>query len=271
MSQSKKIIAGAAVVLAVVGFIVCLIVALLSWTLNTSITRTLVQTAAAAERLLGTVDGGLTRMDAGLGEALSAVTTVEESVRSAGDTIVETDLAFLVLERTVGDTLVPRVASAQETATNLTATILAFNDTLEAANRMPFVEVPTLTTELQTAADGLEAARAEVEAMRAEMQTIKEQKVSRPVTFVTERTAPIAAGLDRALTAVDSTQAAIADRQARLVDLQERLPRLIDFISIAVTLVMAWLIAAQVYVFLRMVEYLTGRKLWVRAEKSAGG
>lgn len=266
MPTWKKIIAGAAVALAVVGVIVCLIVTLLSWSLNARITTSLVQAVAGAEQLLGVVDGGLTRVDTGLGEALSAVTTVEETVQSVGDTIIETDLAFLV-----GDTLFPRVVSARETTANLAATIVAFNETLEAANRMPFVDVPTLTDELQVAADGLETARSEVEAMRAEMQAIKEEKVSRPVTFVTNRTAPIADGLDRALTAVDNTQAGIAERQARLAALRERLPGLLDLISIAVTLVMIWLIAAQVYVFLRMVEYLTGRKLWVRAEKSAGG
>ncbi len=265
MSESRKIIAGAAVVLSVIGVITCLIVILLSWTLNASITRSLVQAVTGAEHLLGVVEGGLTRVDGGLGEALSVVTTVDETVRSAGDTIVETDLAFLVLERTVGDTLFPRVITAQEAATNLAGAIVAFNDTLEAANRMPFVEIPTLTNELQVAAEGLTAARSEVEAMRAEMQAIKEQKVGRPVTFVTSRTTPIAANLDRALTAVGSTQTAIVDRQARLADLRGRLPGLLNLISFLVTLVMIWLVAAQVYVFLRMVEYLTGRKLWVRA------
>lgn len=264
MSESRKIIAGAAVVLSVIGVITCLIVILLSWTLNASITRSLVQAVTGAEHLLGVVEGGLTRVDGGLGEALSVVTTVDETVRSAGDTIVETDLAFLVLERTVGDTLFPRVITAQEAATNLAGAIVAFNDTLEAANRMPFVEIPTLTNELQVAAEGLTAARSEVEAMRAEMQAIKEQKVGRPVTFVTSRTTPIAANLDRALTAVGSTQTAIVDRQARLADLRGRLPGLLNLISFLVTLVMIWLVAAQVYVFLRMVEYLTGRKLWVR-------
>ncbi len=265
MSESRKIIAGSAVVLSVIGVITCLIVILLSWTLNASITRSLVQAVTGAEHLLGVVEGGLTRVDGGLGEALSVVTTVDETVRSAGDTIVETDLAFLVLERTVGDTLFPRVITAQEAATNLAGAIVAFNDTLEAANRMPFVEIPTLTNELQVAAEGLTAARSEVEAMRAEMQAIKEQKVGRPVTFVTSRTTPIAANLDRALTAVGSTQTAIVDRQARLADLRGRLPGLLNLISFLVTLVMIWLVAAQVYVFLRMVEYLTGRKLWVRA------
>lgn len=271
MPTWKKIVAGAAVALAVVGVIACLIVTLLSWSLNARITTSLVQAVAGAEQLLGVVDGGLTRVDTGLGEALSAVTTVEETVQSVGDTIIETDLAFLVLERTVGDTLFPRVVSARETTANLAGTIVAFNETLEAANRMPFVDVPTLTDELQVAADGLEAARTQVEELRAKMQAIKEEKVSRPVTFVTDRTAPIADGLDRALTAVDNTQAGIAERQARLAALRERLPGLLDLISFVVTLVMIWLIAAQVYVFLRMVEYLTGRKLWVRAEKSAGG
>lgn len=265
MSDTKKIIAGAAVGLSVVGAVACLIAILLSWTLNASITRSLVQAVTGAEHLLGVVEGGLTRVDSGLGEARSAVVTVGETVQSVGDTIVDTDLAFLVLERTVGDTLFPRVITAQETATNLAGAIVAFNDTLEAANRMPFVEIPTLTNELQVAAEGLTAARSEVEAMRAEMQAIKEQKVGRPVTFVTSRTTPIAANLDRALTAVDSTQTAIVDRQARLADLRGRLPGLLNLISFLVTLVMIWLVAAQVYVFLRMVEYLTGRKLWVRA------
>lgn len=270
MPTLKKVLAVAAAVLAVVGVIACLVMLWFSWSLNTPVTESLVRIVTGAERVLAVVDRGLVRLDDGLETALGAVTKVEETVQSVGETIVETDLAFAVLERTVGDTLFPRLESASETLTTLRETVLAFNDALEAANRLPFFDVPTLTDELQTAADAVEDARTRVAEIRTEMQAIKEEQVSRPVTFVTDRTGPIADRLDTALDTVAATQSSIAARQVRLAALRERLPRLIDLISIAVTLIVVWLIAAQGYVFLRAAEYVMGRKLWAGPETPTG-
>lgn len=255
----KKIVAGVAAVLSTVGLIACLAVIILSWTLNARLTTSLTRLLDGAEQLLVTADTGLTRLDTGLTNALTAVTTVDETVRSAGQTLVDTNLAFALLDRTVGDTLFPRVTAAHETATALAETIVAINATLEAANGLPFVDLPTLSDELQSAANALEEARTRVAEIQAELRAIKEEKVSRPVTFITDRTTTISERLTQAQVTVNDTLASVSAGQAAVVGLRERLPRLLDWLSLLATLVALWLLAAQGYVLYRAFKHLRGR------------
>ncbi len=270
MPTFKRVLAVTAAVLAVLGILVCLVALWFSWSLNTPVTEALTRVTGGVIQIMTAADNGLTRVDEGLSTARGAAVTVEETAVSVGDTIVETDLAFAVLEATVGDTLFPRVASAREIAVALADTLVAVNETLEAANRLPFVDVPTLSTELAAAADQLAAAQQSIEETRAELRAIKEEKVARPVTFITDRTGPIIEKIDAAVASVQSAQARIAENLSRMATLQERLPRWIDLISLAATLVLLWLAAAQGYVLIRAIEYVRGRRFnWGQASDKA--
>lgn len=269
MFTFKRFLAGAAIILAALGIIICLVVLWFSWSLNTPVTDALVRVATAAERVLGVTDDGLTRIDDGLTTARGAIATVEETSQTVGETLVDTNLAFALLERTVGDTLFPRVVSAHETAVALTGTVVAFNDTLEAANRVPFVDVPTLTSELEAATLRLDGARTRVTEIQDNLRAVKEEKVSRPVTFITDRTTAIGEDLAAAQTAVGNTQAKIDATRTQIEAIRQRLPRWIDLISLAATLALLWLVAAQGYVLVRAIEYLRGRRFdWGRASKT---
>jgi hypothetical protein len=265
MPTWKRILAIVAAILATIGIIIGLLAIWFSWSYNTPVTESLVRYAEGAEHVLTAADDGLTRVNNGLGVALGAVRTVDETARTIGTTIVDTNLAFLVLERTVGDTLFPQVLAVRETLTSAVDTIVAFNETLEAVNRLPFVEVPTLSTELQTAAGRIDAARTRVDEIRTAIREIKEQKVARPVAFVTDRTGPIIENLDAAQSLVNSALAKIDVVLPQLSALRERLPRLIDLTSLGITLVSLWLIAAQGFVLVHAYEYLSGKKIdWER-------
>lgn len=264
----KRIIAGIAAALSAVGLLACLAAIILSWSLNARLTTDLTRLLNGAEQLLTTAETGLTRLDRGVTTALTAVTTVDDTVRGAGQTLVETSLIFTLLDRTVGDTLFPRITAAHETAVALADTIVGINATLEAANRLPFVEVPTISAELQTAASTLEGARARVAEIQAGLRAIKEEKVGRPVSFITDRTTPIIQSLATAQTTVSDTRARVGAGLAAVVSLRARLPRLLDWLSLAVTLVALWLLAAQGYVLLRAYEHLAGRPVdWSKLKR----
>jgi hypothetical protein len=172
----------------------------------------------------------------------------------------------------VGDTLFPRIVAAHETAQSIAGMLVGINDTLEAANRLPFVDVPTLTDELTAAADRLGAARQRVEEIQATLRTIKEERVARPVTFITDRTGPIITNLGEAEAVVVDTRARVDAALTRIAALKARLPRIIDLISITVTLVMLWLIAAQGFVLLHVYEYLSGKRVnWGRVLRRGNG
>jgi methyl-accepting chemotaxis protein len=270
METFKRALAVIGAILAVIGIIAGLLGIWFSWSYNTPVTESLVRIAEGAERVLSAAGDGLERVDNGLGLAAGAVQTLDETVRTAGETIVDTSLAFVVLERTVGDTLFPRLLAAQETVRSVTDTIVAFNQTLEAANNLPFLEVPTLTTELETAAGRLETARARVEEIQAAIRETKEEKVAQPVAFITDRTGPIIENLEGAQTTVQEGMARMDAALERLSTLRSRLPRLIDMVSITLTLALLWLVAAQGFVLVHAYEYLSGKRInWRRLKQRA--
>lgn len=271
MSTWKKIGLVLVILTATIGIILGMVTIWFAWAYNTPVTEGLTQAVVGTQRVLTAADNGLGTVNTGLRTALGAVTAIDVATRAAGDKIVETSFAFLILDRTVGDRLFPRVAAAQETVSALAATVIGINDTLEAANRLPFVDVPTLTTELEAVRDRLDTARGRVEELQTGIREIKEQKVSRPVSFVTDRTDRLMEELDDVLGRTATARARISITMTRLEMLERSLPRIIDLISIMIILVTAWLIGVQAYALIRAYERLAGKPInWDRLRPGQG-
>lgn len=260
MKIIKTILAVLAIFIAITGIILCAAGIVYSWTLNTPITNRLVRTVEAAERVLTVTSEGLDRVDGSLVEARSAVSTIDGAVRAVGETIVETDIAFEILDRTVGDTLFPKIVSAYETTRALAGTVLAINSTLEAANEIPFIEVPTLTGEIEAAEATLAEAQGQVNEIRTEIKEIKASAVGRPVEFVTTRTGALITGMDQASGSINTAQTQVNRSLALATQTRLNLPGVIDLVSIVVTLVLAWLIVTQLCVLIRSWRYLSQAK-----------
>ena len=167
MSTSRKIATVVVLQIAALGVILCASIIWASWAYNTRVTDSLVRVTAGTERALTAAERGMAMADRTLSTALGAVNTIDGATRAMGERIVETNLAFWLLERTVGETLFPRVLAAQETVTAVADTVIGINDALEAANRLPFVEVPTLSNELGIVGGRLAAVRTRVDEMQA--------------------------------------------------------------------------------------------------------
>lgn len=261
MQTFKTILAVIVVMLGVTGIILCGVGIWYSWSLNTPLTEGLTETLTTAESILTRADEGVERINSGIGVARQATSTIQGAVLAAGDTIVNTDIAFTVLERTVGDTLFPVIVEAAESSRAIAGTIIGINDALESANRLPFVEVPTLSDELNVVAAELTAARERVDEIRGEIQTAKETAVGRPVSAVTSRTEPLLERLDVAQATLREVNSRIDRTLAGLGLLRGRLPGLLDALSVVLTLVFLWLILAQGALTWQGWSYLRGRSV----------
>ena len=100
--------------IAILGIILSVLATWYAWSYNTPVTASLTRVVAGTERVLTAVDSGLRVVNSGLRTALGAVNTIDGATRSAGERIVDTNFAFLILERAVGDTLFPRIVAAQQ-------------------------------------------------------------------------------------------------------------------------------------------------------------
>ena len=245
METVKKILAGVVIAVSIIGIAICLAGIYFSWSFNTPVTQAIEGVLTGVERFLMVTDEGLGRLNEGLGEAETAVSTIEDAVVDAGETINETNIAFEILDATVGDTLFPKIENMAGTAVSIAEAVVAFNDTLEAANEIPFVDVPTLTPQLEELATELEIIRTDVQETRAELQAIKEENVAKPVNAITERTSRISNGLDEVQTAVSDGQAKVNETLDNVGVTKSKVARTIDLISITITVLLLWLILAQ--------------------------
>jgi archaellum component FlaC len=245
MEVLKRILAIIAIVISVVFIIACLAVVVFSWSINTPLTNAITGALTGVGRVLTAADTGLERVNTRLAEAQTNVDTIEERVETAGETLSETSVVYQVLDRTVGDELFPKVAAAGETIVTIRDSVVAFNETLESLNGIPFVEVPTLTENLETAAQRLETVQSDVEETRAELLAIREEAISKPVTAITDRTTRISDGLEAAQTALSGTQTNIDGNLESIDRIKARVPGLIDLVSLVFSFIFLWIAFGQ--------------------------
>jgi chromosome segregation ATPase len=245
MDLVKRILAIIVIIISVVFIVVFVAGVVVSWSLNTPLTETTTRALTGVERVLEAADNGLERVGTRLGEAQANVDTIEGKVQEAGDTLSENSLVYEVLDRTVGDELFPKINGVRETVTSVGASVVAFNETLEAINEIPLVEVPTLTAGLEDASDRIGSIQSDVEETRAELRSIREEAISKPVTAITERTGRISTGLENVQTITSNTQANIDENLDSVAEIKDSVPGFFDLISVILTFIFLWLAFGQ--------------------------
>jgi len=258
MNILKRILAIAVIVISIVFTVLCIAGVVFSWSFNTPLTEGITKGLTGFENVLVAADSGLDRVNTVLVEAQAAADNIEGAVQTAGDTISETSIVYEVLDRTVGDELVPKVTSALELIDSVRGIVVASNELLEAINEIPLVEVPTLTEQLDTASDELTSVQNNVEETRDELRSIKEEAVDKPVTAITERTTRISDGLESAQRPVTSTQDNIDDILTSIAGIKVRVPGIIDLASIVISLAFVWIAFGQLGLIVLAWSYLKG-------------
>ena len=246
MEILKRILGIVIIFLSVFFIVACLAGVFFSWSINTPITNAVTGILNGVERVLTAADNTLGRVNTQLSEAQTNIDTIEENVEMAGEMISETSIIFEVLDRTVGDDLFPKIAAASDSIVAVRDSIISFNEILESLDEMPFVSIPTLTEQLDTAAERMAAIKSDAEQMRTELQEIKGEAINMPVTAITDRTTRISDGLETAHEALSDTQADIDENRQTISRIKSRVAGLIDLSSAALSFVFLWLAFGQV-------------------------
>lgn len=242
-------------VLATIAIIIAILVAFISvggvagtWIVNGILTRSSERILLGAERALDVTSEGLGKVDTRLEGARVSVKTVEDTVTQMGDDVVETNFALTIIEKTVGEELYPRVEAARETIGAIRASVIALNNTLEAANELPFVSVPTLTDELQSVNDRVTETRTTVEEIRTAIVDAKTGRVGNVVNAITSRTSRLDDGLAAVQGLVSDYNFKVSAVRAEVTALKSKVATGLDLIAIAFTLWFAWVAISQIAV-----------------------
>ena len=256
MRAFKRILAFVAIGLCVLGILAAAAGIVGVWRANGPVTQTLVKTVSGLETVVGGIGDGLDRLTELLDAASSAVALIEDTVTVAGDTLAQSTPVLELLTRIFGDQLLPSVSAGLETARSLGETALAVNSALETVNSLPGISVPTLPPELTSLAQDLVDLESQVKQGAQEVKDMKVAAVESVVTPVTERTGKMQSSLGGISAKASTASERLSETEAGLAQLREQLPLYIDLASIGATLILAWLILAQVSLLVHARVYL---------------
>jgi archaellum component FlaC len=260
--------------LAVLGMLLSVLVLLVSigglvggWTVGGALKDGTTKVLTGAERALEVTDDGLNRVDMRLDGARGNINTIEEAVTLVGENVEETDFALLLIEKTVGEELFPKIESVRETVDTVRASVVAFNSTLEAANEIPFVSVPTLTDELQAGADRVSEARTAADELRTNIDVAKSGAVQGAVNAITERTSRIDGALEELQGVVADYHERISTVEDDVASLKSRIRLWIDVVTIIISAGFLWVAISQIAMLGLGWSYLRRGELVLRKKR----
>jgi archaellum component FlaC len=263
MKKINRFIAWTIIILVAISILVGIVAIAGSWAINERITNDILNILSGVQSGLDVLVNTLERLDGTLSAARDLVQTVQSTANQLGEGIEEGSPLLALLTRTVNEDLVSKINAARETVIAIRDAVVAFNSTLETLNALPFIEVPTITDQLQGASDRLADLALLVQELRNLVADVQTGIVDTLVTPIVQITTRIDNELTSIQTAVQSFIEEVNTVSAMIADLQAKVPTWIDIITISLSIVILWFILAQIAMLAVARGYLrTGYLPW---------
>ena len=246
MEKIKRILSTTVIFLSALGLVLCLAGIVGVWLINTPLTERLTGTFDRIEAVLVFSQDRLDRVNNNLSETQDLIIGMNKTVVEVGNQLTENSPTLKYLSDTVGTELVPKVETTAEVVGTLRGTIISINDTLVTANSIPFVDLPTLPMEQLAAID--QQLQEMVASAKGLAQTIQEMEaglIERTTTIVLVPTEKLSALILQVQTPLIEVSDKLARVNTGVVDLNARISSIIDWVSILVSLFLAWFILSQ--------------------------
>lgn len=225
----RKIGASLLLIVAGLGLLLCLVGGIGVWVANTPVTDTLTSTLSAASGYLQ-LGGSTAALASDQVEAVRQQLQEVQSTVASMPPEARADVASQAAEK-VTSQVMPAVKLVRKTIAAVSAAAVALNKSLESANRIPGVNVPTFTDQLQTADQTLDEIGSELTTAAAQLAdvSVDGSKIATLLTATSDKLTAIQALLDRWTQQIAQADQALAAAEAAA-------PPLIDWASVALSL-----------------------------------
>jgi len=260
MNKFLKVLSILIIIIAGLGIILNAAIAILAWTANTPTTEALLTSLTTIRdtdrRLVEVID----QAQSLTGEVANAIPPFIVQVENI-QTYIETGQPVLdLVEQLSGKDLEQKLDSLYATLVGLSESASALNSSVQVINALPFVDIPKIasgTQELQELLNnlitGIDDFRSQIEALKLDAS----QKFVQPVIDTLEKIETLMLNIQTRL--VEFRDQLVAIDQA-LTYLMDALPAIIDLISIAITILMFWMILSQAaLIYLAVIYYKKGQ------------
>lgn len=242
MDVVKKVLAGLAMILAVIGLVICAAGVIGAWALNAPAKQMTAGALTAVEAYSALGSEAAQTVGGSVGEIRSVVDQVNQALAGApGDDQTQ---SLASVKARLNESVAPRLARAIETARTVEQTALSINQTLESVNRLPGINVPTFSDELQIAGARLRDVATAVEGIRA---TLAESNLDQARLQAATQEAAARLGAAEASLGVAQTQ--LKALSAASADVKARVPGWFDSLSLIASLLFILFGLGQVFLF----------------------
>jgi chromosome segregation ATPase len=259
-------------ILALLVMIICVGVTIASvvgifrvWTINESLTESLLTILAPVERSLERLEESTARVNSQVGATRDSLTNIETEIENRGQKVEDQDLFLLVMEEAVGEELVPVTDNLHQTVQGLDETITTIQDAVEAANTIPLVSIPVPELErLQQLSKTVAEIEVAVEALKGNLQDRKVEATENTVDHLTQPISRVDNGLDELQETLTPLEERLLEIKETTTWLKQQIPIWLDRLSIILTFMLLWLILSQVSLFIHAYYFFSGRQLMVK-------
>jgi chromosome segregation ATPase len=262
MSTFKRILAWILIVVSVLGILVCSLGIAGSWMINDSLTQEVLGLISRAETALSRVEDSLTVADAALKNASSAIATIQEASSKLGDRIEKNSPVLGRISQILQDELGPAVNKIRDAFVKIEERVQAVNNAIQALNALPGIQLSTLDLQLEGPRDRVGLMADAVQQLQQNVADFRAGIVESMAPFM-EKLDQIAGFLNRLENDINTYLKQINNLQAALASAKLKVPSTIDRIMLIMSIVLLWLITAQIALFLVARAYLkTGKMVW---------
>ncbi len=232
----RRFLVALLLLLAVFGFIISVAGIAGVWYARSQARNAVIDVTAVTTKTLTAVNNGLVRVNTQVQDARQKVTQVNDAAAKLGNRIDASNPLVNTFDQLVGTTLAPSLEKVSTAATAVHDAVVALNSKLELLNRLPNVQVPTLTDQLSAVSDRAQEAQTAVQDLQSSLADVKSGLVTTVAAAVTQRTARIDAALARIQDAVNTYQATVTRTQQRVTKTSNAVLLLIDVGTVSLTL-----------------------------------
>lgn len=230
--------------LAALGLLICAAGMIAAIAANGPISNAVGETIAGVEGYFSAAEQTTARLQEHLA-------SINEEVSRIRDQLNETEISDAAVLRAIAGRIErsgmgPSIERFVSTTQAVTDGLLAFNSMLVSVNRIPGVNLPTLSDELAALSARIEAPREDFQAIRNALSTSQNIKARllQPLNRLSE-------SLDRADQDLEQERSRMMEIQARLRSLRLTALRIIDLVTVACVLIFTLFSAGQVLLFER--------------------
>lgn len=215
MAVFKKIGSGAIFALAVLALLLCVTGVIGSWFAKASVDEASLAAIDLVSRLVGLAGQILDNLDGGLSETEQKVVAFQIAVESLRNGEADGPQAQL-LQRTVGEELLPRLERLSTTAERLHTGLESFNEAVNQLNTLPFVDLPPAGDDLAVISQRIAEAGEWVEELRTGIARGDGSRMLAVSQRLAERLVASRSSLGATRERLTATQAALANVHEQL-------------------------------------------------------